>query len=122
MKPAFLVHPGQDLRGAVLSALSKVPDFVYWEQSTPCVKELASDESSDYGYGGSGNHVIFAGRYGKRSPGCDHIEVFAGVDEYGIPIFGDEVDYDEVCLAGTIHASLVEDHALVGALARVLHT
>ena len=60
------------------------------------MKELASDESSDYSYGGSGNHVIFAGRYGVRSPGHDHIEVFAGVDEYGIPSFGDEVHYDEV--------------------------
>ena len=80
----------------MLSALSKVPDFVYWEQSTPYVKELASDESSDYSYGGNGTHVIFAGRYGVRSPGYDHIEVFAGVDEYGIPIFGDELDYDEL--------------------------
>ena len=44
--------------------------------------------------------MIFAGRYGARSPGYDHIEVFAGVDEYGIPIFGDEVDYDEVDLIG----------------------
>ena len=33
-----------------------------------------------------------AGRYGKRSPGYDHIEVFAEIDEYGIPILGDEVD------------------------------
>ena len=64
------------------------------------MKELESDESSDYSYGGSGNHVVFAGRYGVRSPGYDHIEVFAGVDEYGIPIFGDEVDYDEVDLIG----------------------
>ena len=65
---------------------------MYWEQSTPYVKELASDESSDCSYGGSGNHVIIPGRYGVRSPGYNHIEVFAGVDEYGIPIFGDEVD------------------------------
>ena len=64
------------------------------------MKELESDESSDYSYGGSGNHVVFAGRYGVRSPGYDHIEVFAGVDEYGIPTLGDEVDYDEVDLIG----------------------
>jgi hypothetical protein len=100
VKPAFLVHPGQDLRGAVLSVLSKVGDFVYWEGPTPYVKELASDEASDYTYGGSGEHVIISGRYGVRSPGYDHIEVFAGVDEYGVPIFGDEVDYDEVDLIG----------------------
>ena len=73
---------------------------MYWEQCTPYVKELASDESSDYNYGASGNHVIFAGTYGVRSPGYDHMEVFAGVDEYGVPIFGDEVDYDEGDAAG----------------------
>jgi len=100
LKPAFLVHPGQDLRGAVLSVLSKVGDFVYWDGSTPHVKELASDEESDYTYGGSGEHAIISGRYGVRSPGYDHIEVFAGVDEYGVPVFGDEVDYDEVDLIG----------------------
>ena len=93
-------HICEGLRGAVLSALSKVADLVYWEQSTPYLKEPASDESSDYGYGGSGNHVIIAGRYGVRSPGYDHIEVFGGMDEYGIPIFGDEADYDEVDLIG----------------------
>ena len=79
------MHPGQDLRGAVLSGPSKVPDLVYWEQSPPYVKELASNESSDYSYGGSGNHVIFAGRYGARNPAYDHIEVFAGVDDQLIP-------------------------------------
>ena len=84
----------------MLSALSKVRNLVYWEQSTPYVKELASDESSDYSCGGSGSHVIIAGRYGVRSPGYDQIEVFAGVDEYGVPTFGDEVDYDEVDLIG----------------------
>ena len=40
MKPAFLLQPGQDLRGAVLAAPSNVPDLVYWEQSMPYVKEL----------------------------------------------------------------------------------
>jgi hypothetical protein len=100
LKPAIVIHPGQDLRGAVLSVLSKVPDFVYWEGSTAYVKELKADEASDYSYGGDGNHVIVAGRYGMRTPAHNHIEVFAGVNQYGIPIFGDEVDYDEVDLVG----------------------
>jgi|GEM_PF-1942269 len=100
LKPAIVINPGEDLRSAALKVLSKVPDFVYWEGSTPYVKELAEDESSDYTYGGSGNHVIIAGRYGVRSPGYNHIEVFSTIDEYGIPVFGDEVDYDEVNLVG----------------------
>jgi hypothetical protein len=84
----------------VLGALSKVPDFVCWERSTPCVKELDECESSDYGYGGSGEHVIIRGRYGVRTGAYNHIEVFAGADEYGVPIFGDEVDYGEIDLLG----------------------
>ena len=100
LKPPILIHPGQDLRGAVLAALSKVPDFVYWEGSTPYLKELTTGESSDYSYGGSGNHVIIAGRYGCRTPAYNHIEVFAGVSEYGMPVFGDEVEYDEIDLVG----------------------
>jgi hypothetical protein len=100
LKPAVVVHPGEDLWSALLKVLSKVPDFVYWEQSTPYLKELTADEESDYTYGGAGNHVIVAGRYGERTPAQNHIEVFAGVSEYGIPIFGDEVDYEEVDLVG----------------------
>lgn len=84
----------------MLSVLSKVGDFVYWQGSIPCAKEFASDEASDYSYGGEGDHVVISGRYGVRSPGYDHVEVFAGVDQYGVPIFGDEVDYDEVDLIG----------------------
>lgn len=100
LKPAIVIHPGQDLRGAILSVLSKVPDFVHWDGSTAYVKELKDDESSDYAYGGDGNHVIIAGRYGLRTPAYNHIEVFAGVNQYGVPIFGDEVDYGEVDLVG----------------------
>jgi hypothetical protein len=61
---------------------------------------MAEDESSVYAYGGSGNHVIIAGRYGVRTPGYNHIEVFSTVDPYGIPVFGDEVDYEEINLVG----------------------
>ena len=100
LKPALVIHPGQDLRGAVLQALSKVPDFVYWEQHTPYLKELEHDEASDYTYGTAANHVIIAGRYGVRSPAYNHIEVFAAMDWYSIPTFGDEIDYDEVDLVG----------------------
>jgi len=100
LKPPILIHPGQDLRGAVLTALSKVPDFVYWEGTTPYLKELTTGETSDYTYGGSGNHVVIAGRYGSRSPAYNHIEVFAGVSGFGVPLFGDEVEYDEVDLVG----------------------
>jgi hypothetical protein len=76
-----------------------VPDFVYWEGSTPYLKELTSDETSDYTYGGSGNHVIIAGRYGARTPTYNHIEVFSDLSA-AIPTFGDEVNYDEVDLVG----------------------
>jgi hypothetical protein len=100
LKPPYIVHPGQDLRGAVLGALSKVPDFIFFDAGTAYVKELASDEASDYSYGGSGQHVILAGRYGQRTAAYNHIEVFAGVTEVGIPIFGDEVDYEEIALVG----------------------
>ncbi len=100
LEPALVIHPGQDLRGAVLQALSKVPDFVFFEQDTPYVKELADDEASDYTYGGSGEHVIIAGRYGVRTPANNHIEVFAALDSGSIPTFGDEVDYEEVALVG----------------------
>ena len=37
MKPAFLVHPGQDLRGAVLSALSKGIKETYDTTKKPLV-------------------------------------------------------------------------------------
>ena len=100
LKPALVIHPGQDLRGAVLQALSKVPDFVYWEQKKPYLKELEDDEASDYTYGTAANHVIIEGRYGNRTPAFNHIEVFAAMDWYSIPTFGDEVDYDEVDLVG----------------------
>jgi len=100
LKPAIVIHPGEDLRGAALKVLSKVPDFVFWEGHTPYVKEMADDEASDYTYGGCGNHVIIAGRYGVRTPGYNHIEVFSTMDEYAIPVFGDEVDYDEINLVG----------------------
>ena len=100
LEPALVIHAGQDLRGAVLQALSKIPDFVYWEQDTPYLKELEADEASDYTYGGSGEHVIIAGRYGVRTPANNHIEVFAALDYLRIPTFGDEVDYDEVALVG----------------------
>ncbi|HUW09023.1 MAG TPA: hypothetical protein VM537_04800, partial [Anaerolineae bacterium] len=63
-------------------------------------KELTTGETSDYTYGGSGNHVVIAGRYGSRSPAYNHIEVFAGVSGFGVPLFGDEVEYDEVDLVG----------------------
>jgi hypothetical protein len=99
-EPAIVINPGEDLRSAILKVLSKVPDFVFWSKHIPYVKELAADESSDYTYGGSGNHVITAGRYGIRTPGFNHIEVFSTVDEYAIPVFGDEVDYDEINLVG----------------------
>ena len=100
LQPALVIHPGQDLRGAVLQALSKVPDFVYWEQKKPYLKELEADEASDYTYGGAANHVIIEGRYGIRTPAYNHIEVFAALNWYSIPTFGDEVDYDEVDLVG----------------------
>lgn len=100
LKPAILIHPGQHLRGAILGVLSKVPDLVYWQGPTPYAKELDPAESSDYSYGGAGEHVIVAGRYGVRTPGLNHIEVFAGVTETAVPIFGDEVDYDEIDLVG----------------------
>jgi hypothetical protein len=99
-KPAIVINPGEDLRGACLKVLSKVPDFVYWSKGVPYVKELADDEASDYTYGGAGNHVIDAGRYGVRTPGYNHIEVFSTMNLYGIPVFGDEVDYDEINLVG----------------------
>jgi hypothetical protein len=44
--------------------------------------------------------VIIRGRYGVRSAAYNHIEVFAGATEYGVPIFGDEVDYGEIDLVG----------------------
>jgi hypothetical protein len=100
LKPAILIHPGQDLRGAVLTVLSKVADFVYWDQSTAYLKELVDDEASDYTYGGSGEHVIIEGRYGIRTPAYNHIEVFSGLSVTGIPIFGDEVDYNEIDRVG----------------------
>jgi hypothetical protein len=100
LEPAINILPGEDLRGAALKVLSKVPDFVFWEGSTPYVKELADDEASDYTYGGTGNHVIIAGRYGVRTPGYNHIEVFSTIDAYAIPVFGDEVDYTEINLVG----------------------
>jgi hypothetical protein len=100
LKPAIIINPGEDLRGAALKVLSKVPDFVFWEGHTPYVKEMAEDEASVYAYGGLGNHVIIAGRYGVRTPGYNHIEVFSTMDPYGIPVFGDEVDYEEIDLVG----------------------
>ncbi len=100
LKPSILIHPGQDLRGAALGVLSKVSDFVFWEQTTAYLKELRDDEASDYTYADSGEHVIIAGRYGIRTPAYNHIEVFSGLSPTGIPIFGDEVDYDEVDLIG----------------------
>lgn len=100
LKPPLLVHPGADLRGAFLTALSKVPDFVFWSQNTAYLKELVDDESSDYTYGGAGEHVIISGRYGIRTPAYNHIEVFAALKASGVPTFGDEVDYDEVDLVG----------------------
>jgi hypothetical protein len=38
LKPAIIINPGEDLRGAALKVLSKVPDFVFWEGHTPYVK------------------------------------------------------------------------------------
>jgi len=61
---------------------------------------MAKDAASVYTYGGTGNHVIIAGRYGCRTPSYNHIEVFAGVSTLAVPLFGDEVDYDEVDLVG----------------------
>ena len=100
LKPAIVTHPGEDLRGAALKVLSKVPDFVFWDGSTPYMKEMAQDEASVYTYGGSRNHVIIAGRYAVRTPGYNHIEAFSTMDPYGIPVFGDEVDYEEINLVG----------------------
>ena len=77
-----------------------MPDFVYWEQKKPYLKQLAADEASDYTYGTPANHVIIAGRYGVRTPAHNHIEVFAAMDWYSIPTFGDEADYDEIDLVG----------------------
>jgi hypothetical protein len=79
----------------VLRALSKVPDFVFFSAATGYLKELADDEASDYSYGGAGQHVIIAGRYGRRSPGYNHIEVFAGID-----LFGDGLEISEISLLG----------------------
>lgn len=95
LKPWFVVYPGEDLRGAVLRALSKAPDFVFFSAATGYLKELADDEGSDYSYGGDGEHVIISGRYGVRSPGYNHIEVFAGID-----LFGDDLDIGEISLLG----------------------
>ncbi len=39
--------------------------------------------------------MIIAGKYGVRSPGFNHIEVFAGID-----LFGDDLDYSEIALIG----------------------
>jgi len=100
LEPAVVVRPGQDLRGEVLSVLSKVGFFVYCEGSTPYVKELASHEASDYSYRGQGSRIIIAGRYGVRTPGYNHVEVFSTMDEYAIPVFGHEVDYEEINLVG----------------------
>jgi hypothetical protein len=80
LQPAVVVHPGQDIRGAILFALSKVGDFIYFEGDTPYAKELEDDEASDYTYGGSGNHVIIAGSYGVRSPAYNHIQVLSAID------------------------------------------
>jgi hypothetical protein len=44
--------------------------------------------------------LIIAGRYGVGTPGYNHIEVFSTMDAYGIPVFGDEVDYEEMNLVG----------------------
>jgi hypothetical protein len=98
---AFLVHPGQDLCGAVLGALSKVPGFVCWEGWTPYAKELDPADSSDYSYGGSCERKIVRMRHGVRTAACNHIEVFAEANEHGVPIFVDEVDYGEADLVGT---------------------
>jgi hypothetical protein len=95
LKPWYVVMPGEDLRGAILRAVTKVPDFIFFEAATGYLKELTASESSDYTYGGSGNHVIIAGKYGVRSPGFNHIEVFGGID-----LFGDDLDYGEVALIG----------------------
>jgi len=68
---------------------------VFFSAATGYLKELADDEASDYSYGGAGEHVIISGRYGVRSPGYNHIEVFAGID-----LFGDGVEMGEISLIG----------------------
>jgi hypothetical protein len=40
--------------------------------------------------------VIIAGRYRCRTPSYNRIEVFVGVSTPAAPLFGDEVEYDEV--------------------------
>jgi hypothetical protein len=95
VRPWFVVHPGEDLRGALLRVLSKVPDFIYFAGASGYLKELKEDEASDYTYGGEGGHTVIAGRYGWRSPGVNHVEVFAGED-----LFGDALDYGEIDLLG----------------------
>lgn len=95
LKPWYAVMPGEDHRGAILRVLSKVPEFVFFSGTTGYLKELSASETFDYTYGGSGNHVIIAGKYGVRSAGFNHIEVFAGID-----LFGDDLDHSEIALIG----------------------
>ena len=97
---ADVAAPHEEMVTDDQDARSKVPDFVYWEQDTPYLKELEADEASDYTYGTAANHVIIAGRYGVRTPAHNHIEVFAALKYTSIPTFGDEVDYDEIDLVG----------------------
>jgi hypothetical protein len=101
LKPSFVISPGEDLRGGTLRALAKVPDFIYFQNGDAYAKELSASEGSDYTYGGVGNHVIQAGRYGVRSPAVNYVEVFGAYGSGAWPSWGDDVDWDEVALIGT---------------------
>lgn len=93
--PSFTIHPGEGGRGALLRLLAKVPDYLYWDLGVAYAKEFSPSESSDYSYGGAGEHIILEGRYGSRALDFNHPEVFGASDS-----FGEAVDFSQVGLVG----------------------
>lgn len=93
--PSFTIHPGEDGRGALLRLLAKVPDYLYWDLGVAYAKEFSVSESSDYSYGGAGEHIILEGRYGSRAFDFNHLEVFGASSS-----FAEAVDFSQIGVVG----------------------
>ncbi len=93
--PDFTLVPGQRGDAVIRRLLATVPDQLVFDGQEAWVKDIDPGEATSYEYGGSGEHLLQAGKYGEAVTASRTRAI--GRDDTVTPpdqIIADEIDWD----------------------------
>lgn len=75
LEPAFHLAPGESAASAVRRLLASIPEVAQWTGARLVLRQALASDPSAYGYGGSGEHPVLAGRRLRATPAINHARV-----------------------------------------------